>query len=140
MPFVLMLLPQQVQNVGDTWDSPLVAEGYKLGTLCITSSTARPHGLSLNEQEMLHDSASMTVSTVVVCRIRRVKDEYKSNIFFLARTFFDTSQSLEEAKDNVEKIKAHISWGVGLDEYERLNATAHILEIQTKMRSTAMMP
>jgi hypothetical protein len=113
-------------------------EGYKLGTVCIVSPNVRPQGLNSNEQEMLHDLAAMTISTMVARRNRLLKEEYEAKFHSLARTFLDTTRYLEEAKENVEKVIAHNSWGVGADEYERLNEVAHILEMQTKMCTAAM--
>jgi hypothetical protein len=113
-------------------------EGYKLGTVCIISPEVRPQGLSTNEQEMLHDLAAMTISAMVARRNRLLKEEYEIKFTSLARSFLDTTHNLEEAKDNVEKVIANNSWGVGLDEYEQLNAAAQILEMQTKMCTAAM--
>jgi hypothetical protein len=113
-------------------------EGYKLGTVCIISPNVRPQGLSTKEQEMLHDLAAMTISTMVARRDRLLKEEYETKFHSLARTFLDTTHYLEEAKHNVEKVIAHSSWGVGADEYERLTTAAQILEMQTKMCTAAV--
>jgi hypothetical protein len=113
-------------------------EGYKLGTVCIISPDVRPQGLSSKEQEILHDLAAMTIGSMVARRNRLLKEEYENKFHSLARTFLDATHYLEEAKDNVEKVIAYNSWGVGVDEYERLNAAASILEMQTKMCTAAM--
>jgi hypothetical protein len=113
-------------------------EGYKLGTVCVVSPDVRPQGLSSKEQGMLHDLAAMTISSMVARRNRLLKEEYENKLHSLAQTFLDTTQYLKEAKDNVEKVIAHNSWGVGVDEHERLIAAASILEMQTKMCTAAM--
>ena len=75
-------------------------EGYKLGTLCIISNQVRPQGLSTQDQAMMHNMARMVVSTMVARQNRLVKEENEAKFHSLARTFMDTTQSLELAKDN----------------------------------------
>jgi hypothetical protein len=113
-------------------------EGYKLGAICLVSPHLRPQGFSSNEQEMLHDLAAMTITTMVARRNRLLKEEYENKFHSLARTFLDTTRYLKEAKDNVENVIAHNSWGVGVDEHERLSAAADVLDMQTKMCTAAI--
>jgi GAF domain-containing protein len=58
--------------------APLVApEGYKLGTLCVIDTKARPEGLRLEEKENLKDLAAMAVQTLV--DHRRMKSAWFNN-------------------------------------------------------------
>ena len=113
-------------------------EGYKLGTVCVISPHVRPEGLNAKEQEMLHNLAGMAVSTMEARRNRLLKEEYENKFHQLARTFLDTTHHLEEAKENIKITLDNSSWGVGLDEYDLLNSTSLILDMQSKLCSAAM--
>ena len=54
--------------------SPLTCpEGFKLGTFCIIDSAPRPQGLTVEQQETLHDLADMTVKVLVDRRFQLEK-------------------------------------------------------------------
>jgi hypothetical protein len=113
-------------------------EGYKLGTLCIISPIARPHGLNSEQQAMLHEMAGMVVGTMDARRNRLLKDEYEVKFHHLARTFLDTTHHLEDARNGIEKVLAHGAWGTDQGDYEALSSVAHTLDMQSKMCTAAM--
>lgn len=57
--------------------SPLTSpEGFKLGTFCIIDSVPRPQGLTVEQQETLHDLADMTVKVLVDRRLQLEKKRH----------------------------------------------------------------
>ncbi|KAG7345647.1 two-component hybrid sensor and regulator [Nitzschia inconspicua] len=113
-------------------------EGYKLGTVCVVSPNVRPQGLSESESQMLQDLAALTVNAMEARRNRLLKEEYETKFHSLARTFLDTTQHLQEARDCVEKAMLLNSWGGSEEEYKTLNSAVEILEMQSKMCSAAV--
>jgi len=81
-------------------------EGYKLGSLCVISPTARPQGLSEKEQRMLHEMAGMVINTMVARRNRLVKEQTDLKMKQAGETLVQVSNALEKVQEQVLSPKA----------------------------------
>ncbi|KAL7557917.1 hypothetical protein ACA910_022528, partial [Epithemia clementina (nom. ined.)] len=118
-------------------------EGYKLGTLCIISPQVRLQGLSVSEQETLHELAAMVVSTMVARRTRLLKEEYETKFLQLAQTFLDTHHNLQTAQASIQSVlERQPSWNTPDDSFDNdtmfeLSATVKNLAVQSQICAAA---
>uniref|UniRef100_A0A7S3DTV0 GAF domain-containing protein n=1 Tax=Entomoneis paludosa TaxID=265537 RepID=A0A7S3DTV0_9STRA len=108
-------------------------EGYKLGTLCMISPTARPQGLTDSQQVMLEEMGSMVVSAMVARRNRMVKQDYEERFKALAATFVETSQQLNQAKETLTQVLERQSWDMDHEDTVQLSELARDLDMRSQI-------
>lgn len=113
-------------------------EGFKLGSFCVVSSEARPEGLTSKEQEILHELANMVVSSMVARRNRHIKEEYENQLDQVMKTFLETKEKLDVAKDSLEYALLRSSMDIDKESSVALTATIDSIDLQSKMCAAAV--
>jgi signal transduction histidine kinase len=121
--------------------APLVSpEGYKLGTICILDTVARPHGLSPEQASTLTDLADMTVKVMVDRRYQMNKKSSEDPSQAIAYTAHDMMAPLKSVHLSLSILKndSGVKAALGEHQLELLNTAASCSELMIRICKNAL--
>jgi signal transduction histidine kinase len=112
--------------------------GYKLGTLCIIDSRPRPMGLTLDEQDTLHDLADMTMKVMVDRRYQLQTRENPAQL--IAYTAHDLMTPLTGVQLSLSLLKEdeEVQRNLGSHHLELLKTAANCSDLMIRICQTVI--